>query len=602
MGVPGFFLWLLKKFRSRSILCDTVNNKVDVLYIDANCLIHPQCAIILEQYAYLKNVNELEELMIKQIIDYIQLLIDFVKPKCVYIAIDGVAPVAKIKQQRIRRFKSIQDKLIIDTIKRQFNIPTPPTIWSSTAITPGTVFMDKLSNRIEKHIRCFKFGKHYEVIFSPSNVFGEGEHKILQHIKTLLNRTSITKKSLIAPQEPSLRDANCGTSIIKKSLIAPQEPSLRDANCVIYGLDADLIFLSLSSGIHDIYLLREKSQINNNSDNNKKEELTFVNMEIVKSCITEMIHLPDYIFICYFMGNDFLPSFPSIDVQNNGLDTMLNCYKILNKSIITFDKKNIDVSIHVLYKFVSELAKLEDSYFKNDLPKHVAKRFRKRCKSYNRYDIALFQLNNLQFEIEDFVGLGIDSVDKYKARYYHHYFDSIRYDKHNIPKKIKHICKSYLHGLIWIAHYYFLKCPDQRWYYPYDHAPFISDFANYLKTRIEKKKTKISVLSNKNPINPLLQLTLVLPPLCNNLLPASYQSLTTSKESKIKDLYPDTFQEDLTNKTMWWKCIPHLPPLDIERVDNEIKKCKLTDYEKHRNRIGKEIHLLPNIFLSKTVP
>jgi 5'-3' exonuclease len=48
--------------------------------------------------------------MIKAVILYIEELINYVKPSgLVYIAIDGVAPMAKIKHQRMRRFKSIAD-------------------------------------------------------------------------------------------------------------------------------------------------------------------------------------------------------------------------------------------------------------------------------------------------------------------------------------------------------------------------------------------------------------------------------------------------------------------------------------------------------------
>ena len=54
MGVPGFFLWFLKKHKSFKFVFEK-NEEVkelsmddmDALLIDANCLLHPQCFKVL---------------------------------------------------------------------------------------------------------------------------------------------------------------------------------------------------------------------------------------------------------------------------------------------------------------------------------------------------------------------------------------------------------------------------------------------------------------------------------------------------------------------------------------------------------------------------
>ena len=47
--------------------------------------------------------------MISEIKDYIELIVELIKPKLLFVAIDGVAPCAKMAQQRLRRYKKFKD-------------------------------------------------------------------------------------------------------------------------------------------------------------------------------------------------------------------------------------------------------------------------------------------------------------------------------------------------------------------------------------------------------------------------------------------------------------------------------------------------------------
>ena len=212
MGVPGFFLWLTKKYKNNNLITKkTLTKKTDYLLIDANSLIHPICFKVVET-SFVNNTEELENKMITSVIEYITSLIELVAPqKGTYIAIDGVAPIAKVKQQRLRRYKTIHDKKIWDSIKKKYNEPISP-YWNNSAITPGTQFMKKLHDHILSWMKSITFKIIYSSCYTPS----EGEHKLLQYMKINSNN-----------------------------------------NYVIYGLDADLIFLSLSSNVNNIFLLRE---------------------------------------------------------------------------------------------------------------------------------------------------------------------------------------------------------------------------------------------------------------------------------------------------------------------------------------------------------
>ena len=141
MGIPALFGFLSKHYSDIII-----NDKplIDNIYFDLNCLIHPQCQKIVKENPNWNNINHLEDLMIKQIKEYLTQLITYINPqKLVYISIDGNAPLAKIKQQRDRRFKSAKDKEYIQNLKKQFDMSTT-SIWDTNCITPGTTFMKKL--------------------------------------------------------------------------------------------------------------------------------------------------------------------------------------------------------------------------------------------------------------------------------------------------------------------------------------------------------------------------------------------------------------------------------------------------------------------------
>lgn len=571
MGVPGFFLWLLKRYRKNGIIKSDItsfetkedNSNVNTLYLDANCLIHPQCKKARDMYPNWKTFKFIEKKMIIRIIKYIQFLVDRVQPKTLFIAIDGVAPAAKLKQQRTRRYKSVKDSKIVNDLNAKYEKPLIKE-WDTTAITPGTQFMERLIKKINKHINNNGFinanGKKIKCIFSSSNIPGEGEHKILQHLR-----------------------------------INAQNQSLID---VIYGLDADLIFLALANDRDNLFLLREASQISPDKaiqkndllddDEDIEEELNYVSIDKVKDSIYNFISsqleditvdkqriIFDYIFICYFMGNDFLPHFPSVNIQNSGMDLILKCYIngfIIHKSYIvneskvkSSESKKYKLNIPFLHYFLSQLSKGEVSYFRYSLPKHLNNRFHKKSQSKEPYDIELFRIRNLQYEIHDPIMLGYGLIDEWKFRYYEHYFHII-----NNEESVNDICNEYLKGLLWVTQYYFNKCVSWSWYYPYDHAPFISDFWRFIEN-YEEKDFEFDI---DKPLTPHIQLLSVLPPSCSYLLPLEYQKLMTDSKSPLIDLYPIVFDEDMINKDMLWKCIPILPPLNLKRVKQAVKKIK----------------------------
>jgi len=210
MGIPSYFSYIIKNHQK--IIQEKYQNKdtIHELYFDSNSIIY-DC--IRKSLKGTVEVEVEDSVIYKQICLQIQQYINDIQPtELVFISFDGIAPFAKLKQQRDRRFKGQYTKSILNTVlKKKSNRD-----WDTCAITPGTAFMKKLDDYVNKH-----FKQHNPpVIFTGSRHCGEGEHKIMQHIRN----TKDTRK-----------------------------------NAAIYGLDADLIMLALNhlSYRNNIYLYRE---------------------------------------------------------------------------------------------------------------------------------------------------------------------------------------------------------------------------------------------------------------------------------------------------------------------------------------------------------
>ena len=556
MGVPHFFGYLLKKYKKNGFvfnknitnkkILNEVNN-INYILLDTNCLLHPVCFKVVADNSTVTNQNTLENIMFKEIILYIEKLINYVNPITgIYIAIDGVAPLAKIKQQRLRRFKSSADKILWNNIKKKYKKPIG-TEWNNSAITPGTDFMVRLHNHILNWIDTKPFLNN-KIIYSSCFTPSEGEHKLLQFIRN-----------------------NNDNSL----------------SYIIYGLDADLIFLALSTKSDKIYLLRESNEINKNESNNT---LNYVSIGIMKEAIYETVTeklnedyniklklnnvIADFIFICYFLGNDFLPHIPSLNIHNSGIEHLLSNYvKTLTELYLSSNKilyllDNLNINYDFFKLFIDKLAINEEDLLKTNYHAKAKKMY---CDSSDLYDKEIFKIENLKFSINDPIKLGYDDMESWRKRYYKYYWDV---DEDMLEEFSKKLVYEYLLGIKWILLYYFDDCPSWLWFYPYEYPPFITDISKY-KIDINDIKFK-----KGKPIEPFVQLLTVLPQQSANLLPVALRKLITNPKSSIYYMYPIKFEQDFINKHKYWMGIPKLPPLDIKKIQHS--------YNKYKNEIAKE--------------
>jgi 5'-3' exoribonuclease 1 len=157
--------------------------------------------------------------------------------------VDGVAPRAKMNQQRSRRFRSSREaeELAATILARDGKLPEGKK-FDSNCITPGTDFMLKLSLAMKKWIE-FKqktdpFWKNgADVVFTGPDVPGEGEHKVMDYIREC--------KAQYDPEDESKCHPHW-------------KPGMTH---ILYGLDADLIMLGLVTHEPNFMLLREKMSV-----------------------------------------------------------------------------------------------------------------------------------------------------------------------------------------------------------------------------------------------------------------------------------------------------------------------------------------------------
>ena len=428
MGVPAFFRWLTLRypkivieareelelgFNLNEIIMNNIGidermPSIDNLYFDMNGIIHP-CAHPEDRDA----PSSLAE-MFNSIFDYCDKLIRIIKPKkLIYMAIDGVAPRAKMNQQRSRRFRAAMDaqqkERISSKIKDEWRNKGLPSDFlnskneekfkfDSNCITPGTEFLDQCSIAVRTYIKSRlnndPLWKDLNVIFSDASVPGEGEHKILDFIRTQRTYDSYDPNTY---------------------------------HC-IYGADADLIMLSLimhephfcviRESLNDKYYLvcqhcgrhghvseecdsvtgkfnRSKATKDEIADYNREKineiEFSLLKVGILREYLEfefkELIVLgydferiiDDFVFLCFLVGNDFLPNLPSLKIREGAIDALIYLYKKKlpeMKNYLTNGSGKLNLNeCEQLFKILSLI---EDKFFKKEIESRVAdENFRK---------------------------------------------------------------------------------------------------------------------------------------------------------------------------------------------------------------------------------
>ena len=438
MGIPSYFKWLVKHFEDDIISPDYPfeAGELDVLYLDYNGGIHPAVRS--------QPDNSLED-MYAAVLRYLDYLIDSTRPKrLVFLAIDGVAPAAKMKQQRSRRYKSVKEVVEINQLKRHYADPGAEVNQHQkdfNMISPATEFMTELSRRLVNHLKHHAQGQyqHLKFILTDSSVPGEGEHKILAHLRS--------------------------------------QPA--EVKCAIYGLDSDLIMLSLSTNRTHLVLVREDTLLKNNSmdlEIDKFPVLSYFSIDRLRAhiinimnpytslgeleglkifsfdrsdrsaaevgevagCVAEAYQrmqaeqffsqpedsirlIRDYIFISFLLGNDFVPSFEALKIREGGIEQMLRAYKLtIQRQRDYLLTEQLTVNPDFLLELIHRLSQSERASLKKQ----------KRARDYRAKTLQSSPLpRNLTEATQEYQSIDHlydDSINVYRdgweARYYQYFF------------------------------------------------------------------------------------------------------------------------------------------------------------------------------------
>ena len=138
MGIPSYFSYIVKQHTNILKKFSNSSFNFDNLYLDCNGIIYDSLSKL-----NINNINNFEQELINLTCEKIKYYIELIKPNnCIFIAFDGIAPVAKLNQQKDRRYKS--------WYLNQSNSSSNRNNWNTSAITPGTNFMNNLDLRKKK--------------------------------------------------------------------------------------------------------------------------------------------------------------------------------------------------------------------------------------------------------------------------------------------------------------------------------------------------------------------------------------------------------------------------------------------------------------------
>jgi 5'-3' exonuclease len=615
MGVPGLWPFLQEKFRYAIINFQERSKrfKFDYVYLDANGLLHAAAQIVFN-YGDKKRFKNpyanlsYEEKLVKVFEMFFEKIVDIVymtdPQKVLYIAIDGPAPRAKQDQQRERRYATAKER---EEKAGGTSTKDSSEEFDPSSISPGTEFMHNMSTfmywRIRDMMMRYEDWKQFKVIYSPPTVAGEGEHKIMDYIRGLPQKEKYESSHCMFGPDGDLIMLTLSIHIRKMFLFREGKSSQSQRKKIGEMTRQELIeelgsydveFDVSSSGIAKlktlVYKTREKNPVSYNKDidsavfydlvNTSKVMFNLLTVLEQKDATDKKIRtyndvVDDFVFIGFFVGNDFLPKIKMFYLLSKGIKTMIDTYiKTTNSGKKNFISKNRKILIDGLREFIHELAKHEESFLAEQVsvePKQPEFEDKTLKKFVTRQDNGKFVI--------DFYG--------YRKAYY---LKAGISDNQNFNDRVSFMCRDYLRNLIWVYKYYVHTLPSWSDAYDYHYAPFMGDLYSYVSLLTQINIDELSNFEKGSPVVPFQQLLSILSPYSSSLLPQHYAVLLTDKKSPLilAGFVPKNFEIDYEGVDKEHKGVALLPFVDEKLVHKVYENALKSDkFWYHRNTPGK---------------
>ena len=541
----------------------------------------------------------------------------------VYVAFDGVAPLAKLEQQRQRRYRTVYNNDIrndigrvikIGTILQQGNIdpkdeqlfeealegldnvvpkingqtnsetaimlskihnaerdfPYNSNTYDTIGITAGTDDMANISKGVETY---FKSKPELKVKVSGTEEPGEGEYKCFKFLRE--NNNSINKQK------------GC---------------------TLVYGVDADLFMLAFTHLYEygNIFLFREIPEeffdkedgvecIKNNQANYKPDTLYIIDIPLLFSIIVAKmswndnegkIEIPriekqkrlrhDYVLLSMFFGNDFIPNITTKHFRNlSSVEGMFNNYSFLvtkKEGIVQHIKYLCDPNGKIIWSNVKllleETNKYEDGFFNSDLEYNIKKEADTNEQTSKYYIGDIKTPNDIIKKLTS-----IPNHERKLEKYIMcgdenaNLIDDIevyseRYYRKLFrkPVDINAVTQNYFDGIEWTMKYYTIGCVDLNWKYNYYYAPLIRDLVTSQKTR-DNLGDRLD--NPRNYLDSRVSLAYVLPKKSFR-----YLRVGQAKQEQLIEtgFYPDVFNFLWPFKSYFDESCVILPEIDIRAL------------------------------------